>query len=831
MILLKANEELKSTFQKIIKTIDKEINWDETFFITNSQLILPGNRRSLLFDFDKQRAISTVLDLPLENIQKLPIKENHLLENSLNMTLYAFGKWGEIKGMKVEKDFDRLNVLINGILAQIDINAGLTRESFRFYEGGIEITYEEVVQKIIDDSPIVEEEEYQNEEETEYEIGLWHKIIWKSGNFRFEKSQLNQKDKLKYRLGNNFYIVNYNCPKCGEKMYLVIFPTKKEYRIDTPDGGVYLTRAYSCNVCNMYFTPVPEKHLIDGQVYYLDFEDDKTAYRDYLEVLGKDGARTSNCNFNMYESEYNKIIESYDPQEEKLEEIIKNIDKMTFEEVKELEEKMDSGFFPSKKVAKFSGAVRKFIEEKKDVKKTVKTITEPKKVKASEATKKKIKEIIHESDDYFIKRINNLDKQQLKDFKELILSEESLTEEERKIFQDKIDKEIYKDKLKILDEKVNSSIGKSYHRIVETMHEIQRGAYPDGMKPSYIKKLKEMAEIQGKEELEEIIRTIPVNINKIQYRQLLEKINTFEEIDNVHYIKKIEEIWDKKEIEEIKSIIKTISPRSRNSYYELYQKIREQKFETRNSDPYLEKIYKKVTELDKSIIEKVYLANKPISFSEGLKAYEIISEGVFLPELKSNVLEMLDKRLTKMKMEECEQLISKLKKELNWLGEGEKGLNFYNLKKENDTSVENALNRYGVMRGKYEYPILINDYTSKKTGLKGFILTPDHIFYNNSLSSGIIDVVSINEVFEDKNIILNLNTGSRVKLKTRLKENEKRAFADALNEFVTYLIEKPESRSVDYMAEEKHEIKCCYRCGNIYREEKECPKCGAKFNY
>ena len=41
-------------------------------------------------------------------------------------------------------------------------------------------------------------------------------------------------------------------------------------------------------------------------------------------------------------------------------------------------------------------------------------------------------------------------------------------------------------------------------------------------------------------------------------------------------------------------------------------------------------------------------------------------------------------------------------------------------------------------------------------------------------------------------------------------------FLTKLNRFIQYLQEKPESRSVEYLAEEKHPVKCCYRCGYVY---------------
>lgn len=58
-------------------------------------------------------------------------------------------------------------------------------------------------------------------------------------------------------------------------------------------------------------------------------------------------------------------------------------------------------------------------------------------------------------------------------------------------------------------------------------------------------------------------------------------------------------------------------------------------------------------------------------FEEGIEAYQKIKEGDFLPELKTDALKTLEKRLSKIKADECELLVGKLKKELEENGVGE----------------------------------------------------------------------------------------------------------------------------------------------------------------
>ena len=70
----------------------------------------------------------------------------------------------------------------------------------------------------------------------------------------------------------------------------------------------------------------------------------------------------------------------------------------------------------------------------------------------------------------------------------------------------------------------------------------------------------------------------------------------------------------------------------------------------------------------------------------------------------------------------------------------------------------------------------------------------------------------------------------KTKIPGGIPAKELSVFAGILKDFVEYLQEKPESRSISYLAKEKHMVKCCYRCGYSYREGNICPKCGNQAN-
>lgn len=924
MILLKANLELKSIFLKMINTMGENVKWTEIFVVNNNDIILAGEGRSLFFNFDNRRAFSNIVELPVDVEKAERIIQNPLLENTLNMILYVFGKWGGIKGLKVEMNYEQLNGLLNNILEEISIECVLTSNNFRFFKDGILITYEEVVQEILDKSKPEDDEDSQGEsaeegtheeeseekqeEVNEYELGLWHKICWIDGKFAFDKEELTESDRIKSRLGNNFYMVNYKCPDCGEKLYMVVYPPGKEFRIETDEEAVYMARAYTCSECNTFYTPRPHKLLIEGEVFTLDFEDDRQAYQDYLELLGKNGEKTSNSNFNVFETEYNSKEKENSLQ---LEEICEELDSLSVEGILELKDKMDSGFYPPQSVRKFLEKVdgelvkRKNRKDKKEKKKVSKEKKEPfiefediskkesvsakksaiRHIRKSEAGKyekedkletRQIQPAENQSDneekknnrpgggfnlkafgrgkeilaaqvngehDFFAGAVEKLSSRQLADLKLMIQSEQGIGEDEKKKTIDKIEGLLYKEKEKELLQKSDSGKEKSYVQILKLVREIEEEDCAESIKKPILKSLMELLKKRGERELESIILQLPENISRKQYKEYKEKIEQYKEIDRSSYKNYLDEKRDTAEKREISAFIKRADAKDRKSLSEVYEKLKNQGYEDRNVRPFLETIYDKIHAIDEKEIKKIFPGKAESSFEEGLKAYEEISSGNFLPELKLNVLGTIDKRLKKMKMEECEQLVKKLYKEMEPVVKDYSRIYFFDVRKmleegedsEYSQIVNNALNAYGTDRGEYEYPILICDASFSANGGSGFVLTPDHIFYNGLLNTGTINIMDIEEIWEDgglfgKGIYVNEKNAEKSKILNSAKLGVSQSFAAVLNDFVSYLKEKPESRNVSYMAKEKHTVKCCYRCGYIYKGGEFCPKCGSKSN-
>lgn len=236
MIVLKADSELKMTFERLIKTMHANVNWTGLFVALDNYLILQGEVRSLFFHFDSRKVAENIVDLPIKE-DEIKDTDEAAVRDVINMILYAFGKWGTIQGLRVEKNTEQLNTLFGHVLAGIYIEPEYTTQYFRFYHAGKRITYEDVIQAALEAKEAV-----QKEEEADEEQGLWHKVEWKMAHTVFERIELSLSERAKGRIGNNFYKVGYRCPKCKGNLHMIMYPKGKEFRIETPEGVVLLAK-------------------------------------------------------------------------------------------------------------------------------------------------------------------------------------------------------------------------------------------------------------------------------------------------------------------------------------------------------------------------------------------------------------------------------------------------------------------------------------------------------------------------------------------------------------------------------------------------------------
>lgn len=1028
MLLLKTNPELKIVFAKLIGTVKAPVKWKDIFAVKNNKLILVGEIRSLIFDFDSQEVTTNIVDIPLENKEIETIPSDAMINNMLNIVLYAFGKWGAIGGLKVEKDYAALNVLFQNVFRPIRVEPEYGNEIFCFFKNGVKITYEDVLQEAMellreegkvpedennavtsDDEGAAGQEDtessdseaagfkeddrakkknspaYQTDDD-DYELGLWHSMCWKMEKRSFEKSRQSESDAAKSRIGRNFYMTGFQCPECGEKLYMAVYPVDKELLIETEEARVFIARAYTCNTCNLFYTPRPGKLIQEGDVYSLKFDEDRTAYEDYLEVLGERAEKTVNSKFNEYESERKKgknagmsgqeesshsadaQMEDEPDEEEKsavnqdgkaqkrgfvkgifaghteqtkrgdLNKDLKNVsngeatarftigngiaesaDTAEVADIASVTETASTAenakttnpteVINSTEMKESSGEISatensatatenntesnaesntdtiaqiktrlsvKTTEELKNILKSAKENGNIHAVTAAtgagvsgdtnvteyiETVKAVLEEKLTAKYEARMGALDNLSLRQLSDLKKQLQEEETLLEEDRAGYIKKIDSMLYRAEEKALEQKVELGKNKTYEEIGRMIDEVEKRECPEELKEETIKRLKRIRADRAEREVEHLIQNIPLHLDRKQLSVYLDKLDQYKEVDLTPYRRRLEERKDMAEKEEIAAFVKRGGKKDRAALWEVYEQLQEQDYKKENKEPFLEKIYEKIRKMDEEEIERICPSITSLSFRDGLEAYQKVSEGMFLPEIKTNTLEMIERRLVKLKTDESVQLMRKIKLDMEEKLTDLSGFYFYDAREEQRrekrqqesemwesrreqetegedkhlTAMRRAVNGYGAGREPYEYPVMVGDTTRSGSGKEGFVLTPDHIFYHTRLSNGVVNIMDIEKVAESrsffsKGVYLWRFTGKKVKLPNPSKKEEAAMFAQIMNEFVSYLQERPDSRNIEYLAKEKHDVKCCYRCGFTYKGGNICPKCGSKMN-
>ena len=887
MIVLKSTAELHLVFNKLIKTLSVPVEWNGNFVISGNFLILPGKERSVIFNYDTRRVTTNLSDDKLSRKVPEPIKEGSGLINIFNLVLYAFGKWGALKGITVEKDYKKINTLVGAVFGAYGVSADYTEQHCFWYKDGTRITYEDVIQLAIES----EHRQPESEEDIEEETGLWHSTTWKLDNQSFIFEKLPMAQRRKGRIGHNFYKVGYACPHCGEKLYMASFSGREKPVIDTVEGRVQLARAFFCPSCVIFYTPLPEAGLEDEEVYYLDFDGDKTAGNDYMEMLGRLGTREVNGDFNKYVDRVNDEGRTTTRQS------LNGIDKGISDERRSLNG-IDKGIKDDRR--SLNGIDKGIKDDRRSLNGIDKGIKDDR--RSLNGIDKGI------SDDR--RSLNGIDKGISDDRRSLNGIDKGIKDDRRSL--NGIDKGIKDDRRSL------NGIDKGIKDDRSDLNGIDKGISDDRRSLNGVRKFDDeneqisdkvsgnpdkedvfdivhekaavMADIDGTGELHTYRKdashvrckdAIKSSRRKLRIRRLAVLFKSFSIVKwfrRKGYGKASEENPDKEPYrnaerisapgavtasdgkagytmrEEAESapaqrrkldeLLEKTGNATRKDIVDLLDKVKAGHFDKTVQMEYAGKLQEDIAALDRRRIDEACKGYLDYNGEELEKLYSMIEEEEFLPEIKAAALDSVAGRLWKIRNEEAELLVKRIKKSLCENGVSENhALYFYPameiLEGRADTHVKDhlecAVDSYAPGLGKYEYPVIMEDTTGKQNGKRGMFITPDAIYYGNFYTYGHIMAENIERIgsytgFMGRYVIVYLDDGSKIRLSSVIAKDELEAYAMTLNDFVIYLKQKPFSRKEKYLAKESHDVICCFRCGYVYKNMKECPKCGYKFN-
>ena len=957
MIVLKSTAELHLVFNKLIKTLSVPVEWNGNFVISGNFLILPGKERSVIFNYDTRRVTTNLSDDKLSRKVPEPIKEGSGLINIFNLVLYAFGKWGALKGITVEKDYKKINTLVGAVFGAYGVSADYTEQHCFWYKDGTRITYEDVIQLAIES----EHRQPESEEDIEEETGLWHSTTWKLDNQSFIFEKLPMAQRRKGRIGHNFYKVGYACPHCGEKLYMASFSGREKPVIDTVEGRVQLARAFFCPSCVIFYTPLPEAGLEDEEVYYLDFDGDKTAGNDYMEMLGRLGTREVNGDFNKYvdrvndegrtttRQSLNGIDKGISDERRSLNGIDKGIkddrrslngiDKGIKDDRRSLNgidkgikydrrslNGIDKGIKDDRR--SLNGIDKGIKDDRRSLNGIDKGISDDR--RSLNGIDKGIKDDRRSLNgiDKGIKddrrSLNGIDKGISDDRRSLNGIDKGISDDRRSL--NGIDKGIKDDRRSLNgidkgikdDRRSLNGIDKGISDDRSDLNGIDKGISDDRRSLNGVRKFDDeneqisdkvsgnpdkedvfdivhekaavMADIDGTGELHTYRKdtshvrckdAIKSSRRKLRIRRLAVLFKSFSIVKwfrRKGYGKASKENSDKElyrnaerisapgavtasdgkagytmreeaesapaQRRKLDELLEKTGNATRKDIVDLLDKVKAGHFDKTVQMEYAGKLQEDIAALDRRRIDEACKGYLDYNGEELEKLYSMIEEEEFLPEIKAAALDSVAGRLWKIRNEEAELLVKRIKKSLCENGVSENhALYFYPameiLEGRADTHVKDhlecAVDSYAPGLGKYEYPVIMEDTTGKQNGKRGMFITPDAIYYGNFYTYGHIMAENIERIgsytgFMGRYVIVYLDDGSKIRLSSVIAKDELEAYAMTLNDFVIYLKQKPFSRKEKYLAKESHDVICCFRCGYVYKNMKECPKCGYKFN-
>ena len=865
MIVLKSTAQLRLVFNKLIKTLSVPIDWNGNFIVSGNFLILPGKERSVIFNYDTRRVTTNLSDDKLGRKSAETIENDSQLVNIFNLVLYAFGKWGALKGITVEKDYKKINSLFAAVFGEFGVAADYTAQHCFWYKDGTRITYEDAIQLAIDS----EQQKVMDEELAQEETGLWHSTVWKveEEQFKFEKLPMSQR--RKGRIGHNFYKVGYDCPHCNGKLYMASFSKKEKPVIDTVEGRVQLARAFFCTACVIFYTPLPDAGLEDEEVYCLDFDGDTTAGNDYMEMLGRLGTKEPNSEFNRY---VDRVKEDTDSKKR---ENLNDIDKGISDDRRSLNG-IDKGIYDDYR--ELNGIDKGIRDDRRSLNGIDKGIRDDR--RSLNGIDKGIRD--DERD------LNGIDKGIRDDEQDLNGIDKGIRDDRRSL--NGIDKGIYDDAAQSLNSIEKSddeeyALDSSYDEagaspkrwekeINAGSSEVSRSEINDESDRRFgghnTEKDKKNSGIRLLRIMQNLFKKI-FAVTKIFANRKSDKNDNPEEKSFRAYS---DDRWQSEEIgdnspmyadahepdenseynddteqngaerQKAQELVEQSEKNTRSDLLSLIARIKDRHFKPKVEKEYVDKIQDEIAGLDKRRIDEACEGYLDYNGDELKELYDRIDNEDFLPEIKKNALYNISKRLWKIRNEEAELLVKRLKKALEENGvSDDKRLYFYParevLENREDTLLMNhfecAKTSYAPDIEQFEYPIMMVDVTGKQNGRRGMLLTPDAIYYGNLYTYGRLSVediekIQVNTGFMGRHVAAYLAGGSRRRLADIADSKELEAYAETLDDFAAYLKEKPFSRKEKYLVKQKHDVICCFRCGYVYKNMRECPKCGYKFN-
>lgn len=818
MLVIHANQKQEEVFNKLIQEIDAQVVWNGRFVIMGDRLILEGFVRSLFFHFDIQKTEVQFIDQPTDEEEELEISEHPELEDLITMAVYAFGKWGAIKGVQAEQDISQLNQLFAEILGAYDLEIAFSEDKIEFYRLGMCITYEDVVETVLKFDGVKV-------------VGQRLKLPVISGQDKAEKESGSQKTPAAAGRSSG----GADADEVEKRI------EKYHARISVLDRLSQLQRkALERDIRNDHLLSEAQKEELYFPIH--DFERQKKMYAAQA-VLGGASAggrdpKAAAAQLEKYYARIGVIHRMSDLQKKTLERDIRN-DQLLNEKEKERLQELVRAYEEQKNMETARASSAMETKASSDQAQASKSQPVPVTVRDPKAVAVQIEK--YHARIGVLDRLSSLQKKALvRD----IRSDSLLSESEKETLLFPIQDFEYQKKMQEIDKELSDKSNKTYAHIQTMIKRAEQDELFEKTKQAVLERLYELHTQLGMQEVKMIMENAPQHVERDEFKQLMEQLAPYEDIDLGEYALRLKEMRETLEIKEISNLLMQSPKKDRRDYMELLRSIEEHDFAEENAAPYIERIMEWVSELDEAALKKMAANAGSMDYDTAASAYIAISRGSFLPKLKAGALSAVSKRLDEISLSDCRLLVRALEKVMSGAVKENPRHHFYPAEKilaktakpEDVRLIENAAAAYAEKRGRFEYPLLMVDTSKECSGRDGMLLTPQHLFYSTRMNGYQISIQSVKSIYvsqgllKNKALIAEEANGVRHKLPYAVDAEEMKVWAKVLDKFVKYLQGRPGFHKLSSESLEDAGAVSCRRCGCVYHDSPVCPECGYKKN-
>lgn len=890
MLVINANQEQKQVFNSLIEEMNAQVVWNGRFIIMGDRLVLEGIVRSLFFHFDIQKTEVQLIDLPTEDEEELEITEHPELEELITMAIYAFEKWGALKGVQIEQDVVQLDHIFAEILGAYEMEAFFSEEKLEFYQSGIRITYEDVVEAVLSFTgvkmltsrlklPVIGRQnpkdvqqpaawqknvsailgtgaagagQASGDSEKEQRIGKYHARIGVLDRL----SELQRKTLLR-DIRNDKLLSEEE----KEELYYPIEDYERQIKEQRAardaSAGALDEKAVAETIAKYHarigvldrLSELQRKTLLRDirNDKMLSEEEKEKLYdpiEDYERQLEEQAAAKNEAASWRDPKAVSERIEKYharisvldrlsDLQRKALLRDIRNDKLLSEKEKEELYDPIEDYERQELRNAASNGSLEEKSVQGQQHAPAGDTYPPARDSKA-----------VRERVEKYIARIGVLDRLsglQKKTLVRDIQNDRLLNGQEKERLLYPIQDYEYQIKMQELEQTLSQRENRTYKNLIRLIGQAEQEEMFEKTRKAVLERLWDLRTQLGIQEVQAIMEQVPQHVERAEYQELLEKLAPYEDVDLAAYKEQLRKMRETLEIKEISNMLMKSRKKDRKDYMSLLRNIEEQGFAKENAAPYVERILDWVSDLDAARLKELTANAQTMDGDTAIQVYQTIRRESFLPALREQALVALTGRLEQISLGECAKLVQVLKNTVNGVIKENPRHHFYPAQKvlaktatpEELRLIESAVSAYAQKRGRFEYPILMVDTSKECNGRDGMLLTPEHLFYSTRVNGYRIPLQGLKGIYissgllNHRSLIAEDAGGVRHKLPCAAEADEMKEWAKILDRFVRYLQEKaPQQTRFSDALKAEAETVCCSRCGCMYPDGGACPECG-----